>query len=173
MDGDTGPMRVGDADREHAIRQLRTQRSAGRLDDAELDERIGLAEKAKTDVDLEALFRDLPGGYVALPDNRWQQFPGGPSGVDDRGATNLPAVPYQPDPALDRPPPAESRADERQVAQQARRASLVTTASWAVVILGAMALRSWWFFIIGMIVIAAVITPYLASQNRRRRGRRD
>jgi uncharacterized membrane protein len=55
-----GDLRVSDADRDRAISELSEHFQAGRLTDAEFDERSGLALQARTESDLTALFDDLP-----------------------------------------------------------------------------------------------------------------
>jgi len=56
----TGPIRVGDADRERVADQLRRHAAAGRLDTDELDERLGRAYAATYGSDLQAVVADLP-----------------------------------------------------------------------------------------------------------------
>ena len=61
----TGPssdqnMRVSDAERQAVADRLAEHFSAGRLDQAEFDERVGRAMSAKTRADLSGLFDDLP-----------------------------------------------------------------------------------------------------------------
>jgi uncharacterized protein DUF1707 len=61
----TGPssdqhMRVSDAERQAVADRLAEHFSAGRLDQAEFDERVGRAMSAKTRADLNGLFEDLP-----------------------------------------------------------------------------------------------------------------
>jgi hypothetical protein len=53
-------MRVSDAERERVGAFLRDQALQGRLDDDELEERLGLAMRAVTAGDLERLIADLP-----------------------------------------------------------------------------------------------------------------
>jgi len=53
-------MRVGDADRAETADLLASHYGAGRLDRAELDQRLGQAMEAKTRADLLALVADLP-----------------------------------------------------------------------------------------------------------------
>jgi len=57
-------LRAADADRERIAERLRTGHAEGRLDLAELQERLERAYAAKTLGDLRALVRDLPGGDV-------------------------------------------------------------------------------------------------------------
>ncbi|GAA2356020.1 DUF1707 SHOCT-like domain-containing protein [Nonomuraea africana] len=60
-------MRVSDADRERAARQLQKAFAEGRLDAEELDERLGLAFGAKTYGDLTAPLSDLPAAGAFVP----------------------------------------------------------------------------------------------------------
>ena len=53
-------MRVSDAERQAVADRLTEHFSAGRLDHAEFDERVGRAMSAKTRADLGGLFADLP-----------------------------------------------------------------------------------------------------------------
>jgi hypothetical protein len=54
-------VRVGDQEREEAVKRLGEHYEAGRLTAEEHTERIGEALQAKTTADLAALFADLPG----------------------------------------------------------------------------------------------------------------
>jgi Domain of unknown function (DUF1707) len=56
-----GDLRVSDADRDLAICELSEHFQAGRLTDAEFDERSSRALRARTESDLATLFDDLPG----------------------------------------------------------------------------------------------------------------
>ncbi len=58
-------MRVSDNERERVIQFLRDQALVGRLDDEELEERIGGAYAAKTAGELQDLIEDLPHRRVA------------------------------------------------------------------------------------------------------------
>lgn len=53
-------MRIGDAEREAAVRELGEHYAAGRLDAAEYEERTAAAYAARTAADLAPLFADLP-----------------------------------------------------------------------------------------------------------------
>ncbi len=53
-------IRASDDERERAVETLRRHAAAGRLDAAELEERLGLALAATTRADLERLTADLP-----------------------------------------------------------------------------------------------------------------
>jgi hypothetical protein len=53
-------LRVSDAERQAVADRLAEHFSAGRLDQAEFDDRVGRAMSAKTRADLNGLFDDLP-----------------------------------------------------------------------------------------------------------------
>jgi hypothetical protein len=55
-----GDLRIGDAERESAVSALTEHYAAGRLTQAEFDQRTSLAYAARTNADLWPLFRDLP-----------------------------------------------------------------------------------------------------------------
>ena len=61
-------LRVSDAERQAVADRLAEHFAAGRLDQAEFDERVGRAMSAKTRADLGGLFADLPEtGAPAVP----------------------------------------------------------------------------------------------------------
>lgn len=64
--GSGGNLRVGDAERETAIKALGEHLTAGRLDVGEYDQRCADAVAARFQSDLRALFADLP-NTVAPP----------------------------------------------------------------------------------------------------------
>ncbi|MFG1624857.1 DUF1707 domain-containing protein [Kribbella sp. NPDC049227] len=69
-----GPIRIGDTEREDAVRRLGEHYEAGRLTAEEHAERVGQALEAKTDRELAALFADLPGehqGGASESQERW------------------------------------------------------------------------------------------------------
>ncbi len=55
-----GSIRIGDSEREDAVRRLGEHYEAGRLSAEEHSERVEQALKARTGADLEGLFADLP-----------------------------------------------------------------------------------------------------------------
>lgn len=63
-----GPIRIGDKEREDAVKRLGEHYEAGRLSAEEHTERVGQALEAKTGADLAALFADLPGAHQAGAD---------------------------------------------------------------------------------------------------------
>jgi hypothetical protein len=72
-------VRIGDAERQAAVRQLQQHFSEGRLTWEELDERLARVYEARVDADLTTLFSDLPTlptptGVVApaQPRRRWR-----------------------------------------------------------------------------------------------------
>jgi hypothetical protein len=66
-------IRCSDAERERVVSFLREHALAGRLNDDELEERIGLAYAAVTVGDLERLIGDLPRSQP--PAQRWSRPP--------------------------------------------------------------------------------------------------
>jgi DUF1707 SHOCT-like domain len=64
---EAGGLRIGDADRIAAATALGDHFAAGRLDQDELDERLGKAYAARTYADLEPLFTDLPQPHPTRP----------------------------------------------------------------------------------------------------------
>src|SRR5271167_313044 len=74
-------LRVSDAEREAVADQLAEHFAAGRLDQAEFDDRVGRAMSAKTRGDLSGLFADLSEtGAPAVP-----ELPQGGGGTGPRG----------------------------------------------------------------------------------------
>jgi hypothetical protein len=69
-------LRIGTAEREQAVQLLTEHLAAGRLELAEFEERVDSVYAARTDSELAALFRDLPGpipapaGYPVGPSPR-------------------------------------------------------------------------------------------------------
>jgi len=59
--------RAGSADRERTVGVLRAAFTEGRLDQAELDDRVGRAYAARTYSDLWTLVADLPAGPLPYP----------------------------------------------------------------------------------------------------------
>ncbi|GAB2846599.1 hypothetical protein GCM10022221_52450 [Actinocorallia aurea] len=60
---DTGHLRVGDTERNAVADALQEHYAQGRLDSAELDDRLSRALAAKTGADLRGLMDDLPGPH--------------------------------------------------------------------------------------------------------------
>jgi len=60
-------LRVSDADRERTVERLRHGAGEGRLDDAELEERVSAAYAARTHGELERVAADLPAPPVPAP----------------------------------------------------------------------------------------------------------
>ena len=73
-------MRIGNSEREAAVRELGEHFAEGRLDADEYEERATAAYAARTADDLAVLFKDLPGGggtaTVAIPPGT--PYPGAP-----------------------------------------------------------------------------------------------
>jgi hypothetical protein len=60
-----GSIRIGDSEREDAVKRLGEHYEAGRLSADEHSERVEQALRAKTEADLAGLFGDLPGTHQA------------------------------------------------------------------------------------------------------------
>lgn len=60
-------LRIGDAERDEAIRELGDHFAAGRLEREEFDERSATAMRARVRGDLDTLFTDLPRAKVSAP----------------------------------------------------------------------------------------------------------
>jgi uncharacterized protein DUF1707 len=60
-------IRASDEERERTVEALRRHAAAGRLDAAELEERLGLALAAKTQGDLAQIVEDLPAERAERP----------------------------------------------------------------------------------------------------------
>lgn len=58
------PLLASDAERDRSVEQLRTAVGEGRLTLEEFTERVERAQSARTDVELEALSRDLPAAHT-------------------------------------------------------------------------------------------------------------
>jgi hypothetical protein len=76
-------LRAGNEDREKVVAQLNTAFAEGRLDVAELDERVAAAYRAKTMGELVPLTADLPAQYAASPVRRPAPRP--PARVENAG----------------------------------------------------------------------------------------
>jgi hypothetical protein len=72
-----GRIRIGDQEREDAVKRLGAHYEAGRLSADEHQERVGEALQAKTQEDLAGLFADLPGERPAAEDQAEQGAPWG------------------------------------------------------------------------------------------------
>lgn len=66
-------MRVSDADRAEVADRLAQHYGDGRLDQAELDDRLGRAMTAKTRADLDGLLHDLPNTGVTRMESQAQR----------------------------------------------------------------------------------------------------
>ncbi|GAA1117068.1 hypothetical protein GCM10009630_13510 [Kribbella jejuensis] len=60
-----GPIRIGDREREDAVKRLGEHYEAGRLTAEEHSDRVDQVLKAKTEADLREPFADLPGPHQA------------------------------------------------------------------------------------------------------------
>jgi hypothetical protein len=85
-------MRASDADRDRVTERLREHFAAGRLTQAELDERITGALNAKTLGDLRRLTTDLPEPGLVSPGGRPPQWVGPPFPARRRGPRIFPVL---------------------------------------------------------------------------------
>lgn len=67
---DRRAVRVGDAERDEAAREIGEHYAVGRLTADEFGDRLGRVYAARTDADLEVLLGDLPGPGAASPPAR-------------------------------------------------------------------------------------------------------
>lgn len=74
-----GSIRIGDSEREDAVKRLGEHYEAGRLTAEEHSERVEQALRARTGADLNGLFTDLPGAHQADADGG-SAAEGGPAG---------------------------------------------------------------------------------------------
>lgn len=81
---DEGPIRIGDAEREEAVRRLGEHYEAGRLTAEEHGDRIEAALRAKTTVELRDVFFDLPGERAQQQQPGAEQQAGPPRGRGQR-----------------------------------------------------------------------------------------
>jgi hypothetical protein len=65
-----GSIRIGDSEREDAVKRLGEHYEAGRLSAEEHSERVEQALRARTGADLEGLFTDLPGAHQAADEGK-------------------------------------------------------------------------------------------------------
>jgi hypothetical protein len=129
------PQRIGDAERDRAAEFLREHLAEGRLDQLEFDERLTQALTARTQADLEPLFRDLPGPKPGQPSARGGSFPAPPW--------------QQPSNAVSARPVA------RVPAQRNNAWQVAAGVAWPVVILAIIAMEGgalWWLISIPIII---------------------
>jgi Domain of unknown function (DUF1707) len=111
-------LRVSDAEREHALRELSEAFQTGRITADEFDQRSGQALEARTGKELTVLVADLPSaGRAALEPTRRQwaaRIAAGASGV---AATSLTAVAITGALSLNHGPDLQQREAKRALAQ--------------------------------------------------------
>jgi len=90
------PIRIGNEEREAAVRALGEHLAQGRLDTHEYEERVAAAYAARTSADLAPLFDDLPQPPALLP-------PAPPPAPPARPTGTAPDAPYGWDPLSGRP----------------------------------------------------------------------
>ena len=83
-------LRVGDIERARTITDLQQAGLEGRLEPAELDERIARAQAARTETELAALLTDLPATTTPAPPERTVELRTGTGSIKRRGAWSVP-----------------------------------------------------------------------------------
>lgn len=149
------PQRIGDAQRDQAVEYLREHLAAGRLTQAEFDERLSSALTAKTADDLNPLFRDLPAPRPQAPGPAFQPPPWEASGRVERA------------PATGAPPTAA-------MSDQARKVLGVASAvAWPVVIMFCFVTSwdNWWLIFIP--IALSSLAGSLSGKPRTQRSERE
>jgi hypothetical protein len=146
------PQRIGDAERDQATTYLREALAQGRLEQDEFDERLDRALRAKTQADLDPLFRDLPGpkpGQGLAPAAGFQAPPW------QRGAE----PPVQPA----APPPGNEVA---RTDQTNRALNVVAAVAWPLTIMLCFIVgwQYWW-----LIFIPIAISSFAGSKHQQNR----
>ena len=146
-----GSLRAGNVDRERVVAQLNTAFSEGRLDVAELDERVAAAYAAKTLGELVPLTADLPVGQ--------QQ---GRTGAPARREANAPVPAGAPSPAVRWAP-----------VTGALGLFLVNVVIWGAISLGTGELIYFWPIWTAIPLVFAMVGVIGQSSAGRRDDRRD
>jgi hypothetical protein len=114
-----GDLRVSDADREHALRQLSEAFQAGRITADELDQRSGRALEARTGKELTALIADLPSaGHAPFRQTRRPRIARIVAGGSGIAAVSLTAVAITSALSLNHGPDLQQREAKRALAQE-------------------------------------------------------
>lgn len=142
MTSEPTPQRLSDADRDAAAALLRDHYEAGRLDQAELDERLAAALAARVSSDLTPLFADLPEPHPAAGETTIAWATPAASGLAPRPDASVPAT---------------KGTDWIKVA----RASL-----WPVAILLAVTTGNFWTFIMLAIVGSIILSQINKNQRQ-------
>jgi hypothetical protein len=135
------PQRIGDSERDKAAEYLREHMAQGRLDADEFDERLGVALTAKTQAQLDPLFRDLPS----------------PRPSDDRAPLSPYQSPFAPKVIAARPVP-------QQPVRAAAGLALASAMMWPLAILVLMASHGQAWFILFL----PFFLPWVLGQGNRR-----
>ena len=147
---DPGPMpRIGDAERQAAVDALSEHFVAGRLNDAEFNERMDAAMQARTAADLWPLFSDLP---------RLETGPG----ASPESGTLVPLVP----PYLPATPPSPAAVPATPAGRsRAQTLQLIRTLVWPVaVVLVIFTGANFWTVVGAAILVSIVVSNLLKSE---------
>jgi hypothetical protein len=161
---DPVPQRIGDAERDEAATYLREALAQGRLEPEEFDERIDRALKAKTQSDLEPLFKDLPGpkpGQGLSPSPGFQAPPW-------QGGAEPPASPGE-DVAV---PPATGAVARPEPSDRALM--IVSAIAWPLTIMAMFATHwQFWWLVFIPIAISSIAGGRRHQERERDERRRD
>lgn len=146
------PQRIGDAERDRAVELLREHMAAGRLTTEEFDERLGAALTARTSLDLDPLFTDLPGPRP------------------DQGLATTSPYPTPPWSAgVTTPSPAGASAPVPAAAERNPLLTGLTAAIWPITILLIFILPDGWGNFWWLIFIPVIISSVLGKNSHDRR----
>jgi hypothetical protein len=135
-------IRIGDAEREEALRALGEHMSAGRLDIDEYGERTAQVSTAKTRGELSALFADLP-----------EPRPTFPAPAATRAASPPATAPHEPRAASPHEPPSTDpvrRWEQRPLAQ--RIGGAVMGVSWLLTVPLFLVVKTPWVFMLPLVL---------------------
>ncbi|WP_092607441.1 DUF1707 SHOCT-like domain-containing protein [Raineyella antarctica] len=143
--------RIGDAERQAAVDALKEHYVAGRLNDAEFNERLDAAMEARTRADLGPLFSDLPPLGAFGPD---------PAPSQEMAPAQAPYLPAMPPPA----PPVPATTGTRTRAQTLQ---LVRSLVWPVAIgLWIFTGIPFWPLLVSAIVASVVVSRLLEQEKQ-------
>lgn len=145
--------RIGDAERQAAVEALSEHFVAGRLDNAEFNQRMDAAMQARTAAELAPLFADLPSLDSLGPDTYEHQA------VAPTMPPYLPAEPQQASTT-----PATSGRSRAQTLQ------LVRTLVWPIAIVLVIFTGADFWPVIGLAILVSIIAGKLLDQEKKKPG---
>lgn len=175
------PQRLSDSDRDQAVDCLRQHYEAGRLDDAEFDERSSKALQARIAPEIDTLFSDLPDPRPTLGQGAGPQRFAGPPGLGAQNPPRYQALPWHQDQSAPQSPapytPGGYQADGFVSAQGSARLPEPRVAPptwlrsarifiWPVAILGGVFIGDLSMWII-MAVVVSIVLSQVGARTRR------